>query len=105
MTVAECKRRMTYREFRRWRVFYERNPFGPRQEDYRAGILYQTLAGVWQAAVAERMHLPGMTAVFPSQAGAPARPQTPEEMQEMWRAHTIAMGGKIIEPKKVKRGK
>ncbi len=79
-------------------AFYARNPFGPRQEDYRAATVHQMLGSLLQAWCSERISLPAITELFPSlkERGERAR-QSPETMMRIARMWCQAMGGQVIE--------
>lgn len=81
MTVAECKRRVSWREFSEWRAFYRRDPWGGYRIDANAAHVVATLIG-----------LLGKRSVSISDAlleFGPRREQTAEEMERELR---LALG-------------
>lgn len=66
-SVRHLKQQITYREFAEWLAFYQVEPFGPAQEDYRAAA--GMMPHVGSKFKPER--------VFPSLARAPQQ-MTPE---------------------------
>lgn len=73
MTVAECKQRVSWREFCEWRAFYRRDPWDGYRIDANVGHVVATLIG-----------LLGKRSVSLSDAMlefGPGKEQTPEEME------------------------
>ena len=50
MTVYEMLERISSAELAEWMAYYAFEPFGPRQEDYRAGIIAAPICNAYKAS-------------------------------------------------------
>lgn len=91
MSVAEAQERISATEFLHWQEFYRLEPFGPSQDDLRAGAIVSTL---WNANRGKSTPVKHPHDFFPS-CKPRRRPVDPRKLRDMFLAHTIAAGGVV----------
>jgi hypothetical protein len=91
--VRELLATVSSSELAEWEAFYAVEPFGPEQEEIRAGIIATLLANQW------RKHPVKIGQLFPS-LKRESRWDTPEGQVELARFLCATAGGTIIENKR-----
>lgn len=78
---------MSYREFLRWQLYAELEPFGPPRDDLRAGVVASAAVSPW----VKKGDKVTPATFFPELAGKRGRGQTPEEQALAAQGWAMAM--------------
>jgi hypothetical protein len=82
-------------QFQRWQAFFLLNPWGPAQEELRFGVLCSIAHnGLFAGKRLQPADL------FPALPRAEEADDDPAAQEALWRAHTLATGGAVVEPGK-----
>ena len=93
---------MPARLWRRWRLFWEATPFGPRRDEERTALIATLLEAPYlkkgRAGTSPEGFCPSLA---PRRDEGEARRRDPVQQAAAWRAWVLGEGGRIVERGKV----